>query len=448
MSNAKIQLPYWCHEVLDDHRFDRFVITGGLGSAKTTNGLITFFLNILKNPHAKLWWVIAPVYSRVDDSVIPAITFGLSLLGMYPNKHYKLLRSRPAEIRILATDQVVMLLSADRPDTMVSATLGGYFITEAFRIKREVYENVESRTRSVKVERTLGMLEGTPEGDTWGKDEFNIDKYDTRRKLRRFILHTHDNAKNLHKDYIPRLFQVYAHSPAQIRSYIYGEFTSFRSGDVFAQWLESRNLIPDVYADKDLPLEFCFDFNATPLTWSAWQKQWYRLSNVTRQREICINESGLTLTSLAQAVADIVIKFPVEVYRDTEIRIWGDRTGHAKSHKASGTDFTNIKALMHEVGYRNVTIKAPRAITPIRASVDTLNKLFLYELALVCESCKNVRRSLNNTKWKQGTDDLEKPSGETHTHHSDGIRYRIYELYKGADINSIITNTVIGFNPI
>jgi len=416
-------------------------------SSKTTNGLLTFFINILNNPLAKMWWVIAPTHSRIDDSVIPASVFALDLMGFKSNIHYKLIRSKPSTIRIHSTGQEIRFISADRPDLMVSATLGGYFITEAFRIKREVYENVESRARSVNVDRILGILEGTPEGDTWGKDEFDINKSDPVRKLRRFILHTYDNEHNLHPSYIPRLHQIYAHNPAQIRSYIYGEFSNFRSGDVFGQYVESRNVIPDVEADPMRDINICFDFNASPLTWTAWQKIPYRIGGTSRLREICIAESSLKLTDLFQACVEIGQAFPSSVFADTKINIWGDRTGHAKSHKAKGTDFDNIKKYLVEL-YRDVEIKAPTQITPIRASVDVLNRMFLYELILVCESCKNLRRSYNNTKWsdKKTKVDLDKPAGETHTHHGDGTRYRLWWEYKSADINTLASQNITGIN--
>jgi hypothetical protein len=122
--------------------------------------------------------------------------------------------------------------------------------------------------------------------------------------------------------------------------------------------------------------------------------------------------------------------------------VYGDRTGHARSHKAPGTDFSNLKKWLTE-SFRDVEIKAPRHITPIRGSVDIVNRLMLYELMLICENCKNMRRSLSNTRWASGKDDLEKKAGETHTHHGDGMRYRIYDLYKSADINDLTQTSII-----
>jgi len=443
----RLKLPYWASQVLTDKQHDRFVITGGLGSGKSTTGLMTFIIKVLNNPKVEMWWVVAPTHSRIDDSMIPAALFGLEMLGLKANVHYRLLKSKPQTLHFLKTKQQIRFVSADKPEHMVSATLGGYFVTEAFRIKREVYENLESRTRSKLVDTTLGILEGTPEGDTWGKDEFNIDKSDPSRKMRRFILQTYDNEQNLSPDYIPRLHQIYAHSPAMIRSYIYGEFSSFRLGDVYAQFIESRNVIPKVEANPMKPIALCFDFNASPVTWSAWQTISYKVGSRVRVREVCIAESSLECRDLFSAALEVGKTFDPDIFKHTEFQLWGDRSGHADSWKTSGTDYTNLRDYLLEV-YSYVKIKAAREVTPIRSSVDVLNRLLLYELVLICENCKNVRRSLNMTKWAAGKDDLEKKSGETHTHHGDGLRYRIWWLYKSVNIDDILDNKkIIGINP-
>ena len=442
LSDKQVILPYWCQQILTDTKHDRFIVSGGLGSGKSFGSSLVFLLNMFENPQEKMWWACTLTHSRIDDSLLPSIFNALDLLGRKPNIHFKLIKSKPSTITLLETNQVIRFISADRPELMVSATIGGYLLSEGFQVARTVYENLESRTRSKKVKRTIGIIEGTPEGDRWTKDEFNIDKSDPARKMRRFILQTYDNEKNLSPDYIARLHQVYAHSPAMIRSYIYGEFSNFRAGDVFAQYLESRNVISQIEADPYRPIALCFDFNATPLTWSAWQTVSYRVGHTRRVREICIAESSLNCKDLFSAALEVGQAFDPAIFANTPIELWGDRTGHASSHKASGSDFSNLKDYLSEI-YNNVTIKAPREVTPIRASVDVFNRLLLYELLLICDNCKNMRRSLNMVKWAQGKDDLEKKAGETHTHHSDGARYRIWKLYKNANIDDILDNNRI-----
>jgi hypothetical protein len=437
---------YWDLQVLDTNNYVTEDGTIHHNSGKSTGSAVVFILNMLQNPQEKMWWACTLTHSRIDDSLLPSFIFALDLLGRKANIHYQLLKSKPATITIFETMQTIRFLSADRPELMVSATIGGYLLSEGFQVKRSVYENLESRTRSKRVKRTLGIVEGTPEGDRWSKDEFNINKSDPDRRMRRFILTTYDNEHNLSPDYIPRLHQIYAHSPAMIKSYIYGEFSSFRLGDVFAQFLESRNVIQKVEPDPYRPIALCFDFNATPLTWSAWQTIPWKVGYVFRPREVCIAESSLDCRDLFSAALEVGKIFDPKIYGNTPIELWGDRTGHAASHKSSGTDFSNLRDYLSEV-YKNVTIKAPREVTPIRASVDVFNRLLLYELILICENCKNMRRSLNMTKWAAGKDDLEKKQGETHTHHSDGARYRIWKLYKSVNVDNILDNkNVTGIN--
>ena len=441
-------LPYWASEIVNyrSSPFNRFIVSGGLASGKTVTGLLAFITHIIHNPTGQFWWVVAPTHSRIEDSVIPGALFALDLLGYKAGIHYRLMKSKPQTIHLLKANQHIRFLSSDRPENMVSTTLAGYFITEAFGMKRVVFEKVEDRTRSNKVISTLGIIEGTPEGDNEMKDLFNIDKVDYERKMRRFILTTYDNEHNLDEGYIERMHRNYAYSPAKVRSYIYGEFSSFRLGDVFAQFVESRNVIDQILPDPYRPIALCFDFNATPLTWSAWQTIPYKVGNTFRAREICLAESSLDCTDLFSAALEVGKIFPPETFANSKFELWGDRTGHAKSHKASGTDFTNLRDYLLEI-YPNVEIKAPRELTPIRASVDVVNRLLLYELLLICQNCKNMRRSLNMTKWAKGKDDLEKTAGETHTHHSDGMRYRIWKLYKSANIDDLLENTrVTGIN--
>jgi hypothetical protein len=441
----EVVVPSWVSMLLSDKFHTRFVITAGVGAGKSSGAALCLLINALQNPKEKEWWIVAPTHSRIDDSILPIVIWAFEMLGFVEGRDYRVYHSKPKYILFFRAEQHFRFVSGDRPETIVSATIGGYWISEPGIMKRQVYEEIEKRIRSKRVSRTLGIIEGTPEGDNWYRDDFDIIKTDPRRKLRRFILETYDNAHNLDEDYISRLFKVFEGQPAKIESYIYGRFASFNTGDVFAEFIESRNVIPQQQADPTKPISLCFDFNATPLTWSAWQIQPYRIGHQTKLREICIAESSLSMSNLKDSALEIGLAFPPETFRNTRFEIWGDRTGHAKSHKAHGTDYTNLQKYLTEF-YPNIEIKARREVTPIRASVDVVNRLFMYELALICENCKNVRRSLSATKWAQGKSDIEKTAGETHTHHGDGIRYRLYPLYKDVDINNLVKERIVGFN--
>jgi len=434
----------WVGQLTTDRAYDTYAITGGLGSGKTTGVGVAFFARVLTNPKVKQFWVVAPTYAKVDDTMLPTACFVLSnWFGLKLDKHFKIRKTKPACLTILATGQEIYFHSGDRPYAMVSATIGGYWISEPGIQTRAVFEKCVDRARDKKIDKVFGFIEGTPEGSNWYSDEFNIEGTDEDKSYRRFIIKTYDNIKNLADGYIERLKRTYSYSPAKILSYLYGQFANFTTGNVFAQYNESKNVLNEDYEPSPMRcVDLCFDFNATPLCWSCWQTTKVFIAGNAVFQDVCFMENDLNCSNLKDAVVDFAAHLLAynKQFKYSEIRVFGDRTGHAASHKIRGSDFDNIRKYLNEI-FPNVTIKAARELTPIRASVDVCNKLFLYERLQINSVCKNVRRSFSNSAWKPGTDDIEKKQGETITHHADGARYRIYQLYKDFDFNDIYNSS-------
>jgi len=437
-------VPTWVYQLLEDQESEYFAVTGGLGSGKTTGGTIAFLKAVLNNPTVLQWWAVALTHTKADDTLLPSFIFVLTeLFQLKPDDHFKILREKPIKIKIPSTGQTIALHSGDRPENMVGTNIGGYFITEAGLQKRAVWENCTARARDKRANKIIRILEGTPEGDNYFREQFDIDKIDREKKYRRFILHTDDNLHNLASSYIEQLERVY--DQTRLKSYRWGLFTSFNTGDVFENYVESRN-VAEVEADPFLPIDLCFDFNYTPLTWSAWQNQIFVEKGIRVKKECCVNESSLDCTGLMQAAIEFGLKFPPAKFKNTPIYVYGDRTGHARSHKTDGTDYSNLKKYLSET-YSNVTIKAAREVTPIRASVDVMNRMFLYERMVIATDCKNMRAGLRGCKWAAGKADIDKPQGETHTHHPDGARYRNYAKYKDTDFSNVDNiNKALGAN--
>ena len=124
---------------------------------------------------------------------------------------------------------------------------------------------------------------------------------------------------------------------------------------------------------------------------------------------------------------DFALKHPVAIHRNTPIRIYGDITGHAKSHKVEGSDFDNIERYLRELGYKNVEICAARQVAPEAESIDTVQKLLMNNLFCICKRLRGVRKSFLATEWLEGVRKLHKPKGETHTHKGDAIKYFLYQ---------------------
>ena len=146
----------WIGELIKDTEHTFFAITGGLGSGKTTGAGIAFFYRVLKNPSVKQFWVVAPTYAKVDDTMLPTASFVLSnWFGMKLERDYIIRRTKPATLKILATGQEIYFHSGDRPEGMVSATIGAFWISEPGIQSRAVFEKCIDRLRDKKMDKVL-----------------------------------------------------------------------------------------------------------------------------------------------------------------------------------------------------------------------------------------------------------------------------------------------------
>jgi hypothetical protein len=188
--------------------------------------------------------------------------------------------------------------------------------------------------------------------------------------------------------------------------------------------------------DPHLPLTFAWDFNRTPLAWVVWQDQPFRQKNGARGRKIrVLAESDGKSNQLDDGVIEFLHKFPKERFYNTPIRLDGDRSGFAGSHKIQGSDYQQIRGYLRPF-FQNIEIVAREQVTPVRGSVEQLNKLLLYEVVEIGAWCRNTITSLEKTRFKQGTTDIEKPSNDQHTHWQEALRVSAYNYTMDWDLTS------------
>lgn len=277
-------------------------------------------------------------------------------------------------------------------------------------------------------------------------DDPRWNRYDEKRKYRRLIAWTSDNAKHLPADYIPSLIAKYGKNKALIKAHIFGEFCPMYEGNAYANYIPSKHDINDRDLDPMRELDLCFDFNANPVAWTAIQTFRTTPRIGIRSYLACgiMHEAEYGNTQLDDAIAEFVAKVPVERYRFMQINIYGDRSGHATSHKTPGSDYDTIYKLLKQAGFTNVHIQASRQVAPETASVDATNRLFLEDLLFVCMRCKLTKKSFQATTWKQGARKLDKPSGETWSHHSDSVKYWAWQRVK--DLLALGQKQIYGVN--
>lgn len=445
----KISLPWWVGKISTNKSIELAGVTGGLGSGKTFGCCAVFVLEILTNPKVPQWWAVAPTYTKIDDTVIVTFikvlteVFGLRGYGRSPD--FTIIKSKPQQIRFNKTGQVVYCLSGDRPELMVSATIGGAWLTEAAILNEAVHEKVQTRARDKNSEgRNLILEESTPEGVGWFMDFWNFHGYREHDRARRIVTHTDDNRDNLKEGYPEKITRIYGEGSPRERSYRYGDFTVFSRGSAYWEFFETRNVEHDPPdPSPDVPILFNWDFNRSPLAWCAMQRVRYQFDYTRRLSFVALAESSGESRGLVEAVAEFIVAFPPSIFRDTPIKIYGDPTGYHLSHKVEHSDFTQIAQYLRE-HYRKVTVEATNSAPRIRHRLEQVNALLAHQIFLVSHKCPNLIKSLQTTAVKDGTWEIAKPSGEDWTHYSDAVGYPLYQLTRDYDLDNLDTSPIYG----
>lgn len=435
---------WWVGEALDDFESSVIAVTAGMGSGKTDGASDWLHNRIRQNPGVRYHAYMEPSYQKVMDTAIPTMQTVLGRYGRIENVHYRIVKSPHPKLIYLDEPwkPEIHFLSAEAPKKIAAVQYGCAVEDEAGVNSGEARKNLRTRLYRLKHAKIAQfMVVGAPQGVNEFADEFDsetLEGWDTshprdhvlRRevegkviKKRRFILHTDDNI-HIPEQYIIELQDTYGHNPNLIQSYRYGRFCPLTEKAAFGNYMPQKHddKAEAFKADPFQDIIMTWDFNAQPLAWVAIQGFNIDIP-VRRKQYVALDEANRGATNLDDSCVEFAVKFPLDRFANTPIYLYGDRTGHAASHKVSGSDFENVKLYLTRLGYRHVYIKAQTQVAPEGASVDALNKLFLNSTLMVNPRCKMLRRGLLATKWKDGVRKLDKPSGETHTHHPDAVKY-------------------------
>lgn len=436
MREIRVDAAWWVGEAMQDEHTNVFAVTAGLGSGKTHGDIQWHHYLTTINDKCKFSGFLEPTYQKINDAAIPTFQKVLQSFGLAEIVDYKIIKSPYPKLIYLKhpAQHEVHFLSAENPEKLVAVEYSHGTADEAGILPWEAVRNFRSRLRDPQAKRRQLMLSGAPQGINDFASEFDSetlngwrrqgsrDHFNDERKYRRFVLWTDDN-KYLPSEYIDLLQDTYGHNPNLIRSYRYGQFCPLTEGAVYANYLPQKhdciNRSADAYRDIILTL----DFNSNPMSWVALQRLPFESYDSRTFKYVAIDEANQGASQLDEAIVEFAAKFPREIYGETPIRVFGDRSGHGSSHKISGSDFENVERILKELHYKNVHIEATRKVAPETASVDAVNKLFLKDLLLVCARCIKLKKSLLATTWKEGSRKIDKPANETWTHWGDALKY-------------------------
>lgn len=440
----KVDAAWWVGEILQDPVTSIFAVTAGLGSGKTHGDCQIHHYLVEQNRNSRFSGFLEPTFQKIADAAIPTYEKILNACGYSRGVDYKILKSPYPKLIYLnhPKQHEVHFLSAENPEKIVAVEYSHATADEAGILDWEAVRNLRTRVRCSEAKRRQTVLSGAPQGLNDFASEFDSDtlpdwdcsvKRDHFKerfvegvlvKHRRFTLWTDDNKRYLPAEYIPTLVDTYGHNPNLIKSYRYGMFCTLTEGVAVSNYMPQRHdLGTNRKADPYKDFVLSFDFNANPCSWVAIQKQPFEDYERRVNRYVVIEEASGTSGQLVDAVVEFAAKFPVQVFRDTKISIFGDRSGHGDSHKIEGSDYDTIYQTLRELGYKNVEICATKKVAPEHESIEAVQRLFLKNLLCINPKCKNLKRSFFSSIWKKGIRKLHKPSGETHTHWLDALKY-------------------------
>lgn len=439
-----VKLQWWVKEAIADHITARIGVSAGLGSGKSHGSAQWFHKRCIQNMNSPYSAIVMPTFQKIWDAAVPTLKKVYGALGMKEDYHYRVVK-QPFPKIILCSGQEVHLLSANNPERIVAVEYSHSWLSEAGILKGEAIDNVCDRTRCSLASVRQILMEGVPQGIGRFAEIFDTDiqsgwhqvePKDYRRVsetprgnvfYRRFRVSSYDNPY-LPDDYVAGLYETYKSRPNYIRAYIHGYFVPLHVGNVYTDYLPDMHNIRDVGAARHLPIHLTFDFNANPMSWVALQNKDFQEYDKIVSRYVALVECRKGINQLSDAVSYFAARFPVSDFGDTDIFIYGDMSGHSRSHKVANSDYEIIKRLLHQLGYSRVFVRALRHNPVETVSVEHLNSMFRRDELYICESLKELQRSLLFTRWKDTSKNIDKPSGEDWTHYGDALKYFAYAL--------------------
>lgn len=442
----------WARELLNDQKSDVIAVTAGLGSGKTHAANQKHLLLSLINDKSPFSAYVLPTHSEIKGVGFPRMEETLTEAGLTIGKDFEIFTSQiDPKIVLKFLNHEIKYLSAHKPQRIRAFEYSHASGDEVGDWPYEAYRNLRSRVRCKRAKVRQTVLWGAPQGLGWFADEFDSDTLDgwNRDKerdhwrlttvsdrgidyeflFRRMRIRTDDNPF-VPGSYVAELVQNFSYNKNKLKAYRDGIFAPFYEGNAVQAFNEDRH-IQEIEISRHLPIYYCWDFNHTPLANLVMQIQPHE-SSWGRENKYCfLSESSGDDSLIFDSVQEFSRSHPVEQFGKTPIYLYGDRSGHARSHKVRGSDYETIYSKLKELGYERVEIRATKRVAPEAESIEALNKGFSYDRILVSPKCKNLIRGFQSARWKQGERKLDKSKDNDATYFInwlDASKYPIWQL--------------------
>lgn len=379
----------------DPHRFR--VVVAGRRWGKTQVSKISL-IKYAASKQKQLIWYVAPTYSMARDLMWKPLKAAM------PKEWIKSVHETRMEM-ILINGSEISLKGADKPDSLRGVGLHFVVIDEAQDIKEETWEEVLMPTLATTNGRALFI--GTPKSYNWLYHRFRLGERGPMVKDHRGRLVPNEwmswQFPTITSPFIPRK-EIEARrrdmDPRSFRQEFEASFETM-SGRVYYPFDRNEH-VGDYPFNPRLPIYIGMDFNIDPMSSIIIQEQ--------PNGEIWVVDEAVMYGSNVQETADELAR---RYFRHmNQITIYPDPAGNNRNHDRGETSLQ----VLEEAGFKRIAFK--RKHPAVQDRVNAVNRLLRTaegDIRLrVNSSCRKFIDSLEQTVYKEGTNEVDKKQGAEH----------------------------------
>jgi hypothetical protein len=416
----------------DDTPNAALLFCGGWGSGKTmTLWGKALKLSAINNPLPLIW--VVPTYDHVLKTLLPKLEEIDEASGnvwfLTPEQYHY--HETQHEFTWVGGGPIWFKSAADAEDAkrIAGPNVAGALVDEPALISQRAWRNTAARVRHPNAKLRQTAAAGTADDLSWMQDYF----FDPERpqRYRRYDMSTTENRELLARnpDYLAEI-QENA-TEAEIQAFVHGKGVVLEGQPAYPTFSDTRHWIEGVELTQGLPLLLACDFNVAPMEWVIAQQP----AGPHGPELHVVDGISLAVATIDSACDAFLEKYPT--WRPG-IVVYGDSTGRSRHVRSHRSNYDIIRERLSRAG--PVEIKVPVENPPVAARLSAVNRLLLNANGVTrlwirkwspFRTCptRSLVRSLQRAIQKQGSEDLEKPAGETITHASDGLGYLVaYEF--------------------
>jgi hypothetical protein len=379
----------------DRHRFR--VVVAGRRWGKTQVSKISL-IKFAAVRQKQLIWYVAPTYAMARDLMWKPLKAAM------PKGWIKKINESRMEM-LLINGSEISLKGADKPDSLRGVGLDFVVIDEAQDIKEETWEEVLMPTLATTNGRALFI--GTPKSYNWLYHRFMLGQRGPMVKDHRKRLVANEwmswQFPTITSPFIPRK-EIEARrrdmDPRSFRQEFEASFETM-SGRVYYPFNRNEH-VGDYPFNPKLPIYIGMDFNIDPMSSVIIQEQ--------PDGEIWVVDEAVMYGSNVQETADELSRRYFRYFN--QISIYPDPAGNNRNHDRGESSLD----ILREAGFKRIYFK--RKHPAVQDRINAVNRL-LYtaegETRLrVNSTCRKFIDSLEQTIYKEGTNEVDKTQGNEH----------------------------------